>query len=231
MLARRDARATAAAWLAFAIVLLIPLVPLHFQPFRNLLPLVPPLCVAAALLFSLPGQLLTHWTPPRVLRSALMAAALVTATFCAISSARQVAERATHTDTRVSAVDWIRSNTPPDAAILAVEELEVAPAGWQRSGRRVEVVPWLEVLNTIEREPFDYLIGGEMNIREATEPEWPPHLEKWKAHVATLPIAVSFGAVPTPVYPYLWRTNHERIIVWKLDRRELPRAAEDAVQQ
>ena len=231
MLARRGTRATAAAWLAFAIVLLIPLVPLHFQPFRNLLPLVPPLCVAAAVLFSLPRRLLTEWTPPRALRPLLLAAALVTAAFCAVSSARQVIERAGHTDTRVSAVDWIRSNTQPHERILAIAELAVAPTEWQRTGRRVEVVPWLEVFQTLERESFDYLIGGEMNIREATEPEWPPHLERWKAHVSTLPMAVSFGAVLTPVYPYLWRTNHERIIVWKLDRRAPAAATEDRARQ
>ena len=218
MLVARPTRVTAVAWLAFAIVLLIPLVRLNFQPLRNLLPLVPPLCVAAAVLLTLPSHLAFSARAPLALRRVLLSGAIVLAAFCAISSARQIRERAAHTDTRVAIVDWIRANVAPDARLLAIGELAVLPAEWSRTGRQIDIVPWLDALNVLEHERFDYIIGAEMNIAHTTEPEWRPHLERWNAHVAGLEPAVTFGEVPNPVYPYLWRTNHQRIIIWKVER-------------
>ncbi len=216
MLRARPTRVTALAWLAFASVLLIPLVPRSFQPFRNLLPLVPPLCIAAAVLLTLPSRLALRWNAPVAVQRIMLGATIIVAALCAIWSGREIWERAAHTDTRVAAIEWIQTNTAPGARILALHELAVLPSEWRRASRDVELVPWLDALDMLERERFDYIIGSEMNIAHMTEPEWQPHLARWNERVAKLQTAISFGEVRNPVYPYLWRTNHQRIIIWKV---------------
>ena len=63
---------------------------------------------------------------------------------------------------------------------------------------------------------------GEINIENATEAGWSPHLVAWNAYAGALPVAAAFGQVPVPVYPYFWRTNHARIVIWKLRESETP---------
>lgn len=210
MLRQRASRVIAIAWLAFAIVLLAPLLRLSFQPFRNLLPLVPPLCVAAAVL-------LTGWPALRRLRVLSIVIALGIASAAGVSSVEQIRERIARVDTRTTAVDWLQAHTTSEDTILAVAELVVLPAEWKRLKARVTVVPWLKALEALEREQFDYLVGSEMNIVHTVEPEWAPHLDAWTRKVSTLPVVAAFGQVRDPVYPYLWRTNDLRVVIWKPD--------------
>ena len=211
MLWRPSTRMIAISWLVFAVVLFAPLVGLRFQPFRNLLPLIPPLCVAAALLLSLQRVGL------RGLRYISSIVALMISLSAGTSSVRQLHDRLARTDSRVLAVNWLSAHTKEADSILAIGELVVLPAEWKRVKARVTVVPWLDALKALEQERFDYLVGSEMNIREAIEPEWASHLQAWQQKVATLPVVAHFGQLPTPVYPYLWRTNDLRVLIWKSD--------------
>lgn len=216
MLRHRASRGIAIAWLAFAAVLLAPLLRLSFQPFRNVLPLVPPLCVAAAFLLAAAApQLLAGRPAFRRLRVVpiLVAAGIAFAT--GVSSAEQIGQRLARVDTRATAVNWLNARTTSEDSILAVAELVVLPSEWKRLKARVTVVPWLRALEALEREHFDYVVGSEMNISHTTEPEWAPHLDAWTRKVSTMAVAAAFGEVRDPVYPYLWRTNDLRVIIWK----------------
>lgn len=223
MLWRRSTRVIAMGWGVFAVVLLTPLIRLTFQPFRNVLPLVPLLCIAAALLFSAAAAAFAGRERFRTLRYVAPVVALLIALGAFVASIGEIRERLARVDTRVRAVDWLAAHTSERHSVLAIGELVVLPAEWERLKARVTVVPWVEALAALERERFDYVIGSEMNIEGTIEPHWASHLDAWNRTAAALPVVASFGQVPCPVYPYLWRTNDLRVIVWK--RGEITRSA------
>jgi len=47
------------------------------------------------------------------------------------------------------------------------------------------------------------------------------YLVRWKEGTATLPVEASFGTVATPIVPYFWRTNDERILILRKKSAEL----------
>jgi dolichyl-phosphate-mannose-protein mannosyltransferase len=217
MLWNRSTRKVAVSWIAFALLLLSAFVSSGFQPFRNLLPLVPPLCIAAALLCIWLGESLER----RVRRPAF-ASMLVTALVSLIalslawSSARHLQFRMQHVDTRVRAIDWLQQHATKDETVLAIRELSILPAEWKRIAARPTIVPWFEAADLLERQRFDYIVTGEFDLRYAPDPNgWSAYRDRWDAKVFPLPVEADFGQVVTPVMPYLWRTNDERILIVK----------------
>jgi hypothetical protein len=210
-------RSVAVSWIAFALLLLSAVVWSSFQPFRNLLSLVPPLCIAAALLCHRLGEYLEHrhrrlaFTP--WLASALI---LLVALSLAWSSARHLQLRTPHIDTRVRAIDWLQQHATKEETVLGVRELSILPAEWKRIAARSTVVPWFEASDLLERQRFDYVVTGEFDLRYASDPNgWSAYRDRWKAKVSTMRVQADFGQVVTPVVPYLWRTNDERILILK----------------
>lgn len=210
-------RSVAISWTVYALLLLSAVGWPSFQPFRNLLSLVPLLCIAAALLCTRFGEHLeqryhrltfTSW-----LDSALI---MVVALSLAWSSVRHLQVRTPHIDTRVRAIDWLQHNATKEETVLGIRELAILPAEWKRIAARSIVVPWFEAADLLERQRFDYVVTGEFDLRYARDPNgWSAYRDRWKAKVSTLPVEVGFGQVVTPVMPYLWRTNDERILILK----------------
>jgi hypothetical protein len=84
------------------------------------------------------------------------------------------------------------------------------------------VVSWFEASDLLEREQFDYLVTGEFNLHYASEPDqWSAYLARWREKTAPLPVQAGFGSVVTPVVPYLWRTNDERILILRKPAADL----------
>jgi hypothetical protein len=82
------------------------------------------------------------------------------------------------------------------------------------------VVPWFEASDVLERQQFDYVVTGEFDLRYASDPNgWSVYRDRWQRKISTLPVQADFGALATPVVPYLWRTNDERILILKEDSR------------
>jgi hypothetical protein len=132
------------------------------------------------------------------------------------SSFRQVQRRMAHKDSRIQAVDWLQQHATKEATVLGIRELSILPAEWKRIAARSTVVPWFEAADLLERERFDYIVTGELDLRYASDPNgWSAYLDRWKAKVSLLPVQADFGQIVTPVVPYLWRTNDERILILK----------------
>lgn len=92
--------------------------------------------------------------------------------------------------------------------------MAILPAEWNRVAAQTTVISWFEAADLLERERFDYIVAGEFDLRYAPDPNaWSAYLDRWKSKTSPLPVAASFGEVPTPVVPYLWRTNDERILI------------------
>ena len=187
-----------------------------FRPFRSFLPLIPPLCVAAAIAFSH----LIDWARrgsapwPRVGLTILLIAGCVVS--LGFSSFRQVQRRMAHRDSRVQAVDWLQQHATKEETILGIRELSILPAEWKRIAARSTVVPWFEASDLLERQRFDYVVTGEFDLRYASDPKaWSAYRDRWKAKVSPLAVQANFGQVVTPIVPYLWRTTEERILILK----------------
>lgn len=214
MFARRDTRVSAASWIAFGCLLIIPLLPYPQRPFRNLLPLVPLACIAAGVLFSSPAD----WFPRhrRAARAAQflgVALAIVIALPGARLSRHWIYDRLSRVDSRVQAVDWLRGNTRPDERILAISELVILPAEWKRLSARVREVSWTAAMQVLATEHFDYIVSGEMELFGTKD--LVPYDQSWNDSMSPLPIAASFGTARTPIYAHHWRLTDQRIFIRK----------------
>jgi dolichyl-phosphate-mannose-protein mannosyltransferase len=216
LLQRRKTRAVVLGWALFAAILIASFMGQSFRPFRSLLPLVPPLCVAAGIAFCA----LIDWghrgTYPWLrwgLTVALIGGCVVS---LGLSSFRQVQQRMAHQDSRIQAVDWLQRNATKGETVLGIGELFILPSEWKRIEARSTVVPWFEASTLLERQPFDYIVTGDFDLRYASDPRaWSAYRDAWKAKISTLPVRANFGQIATPVVPYLWRTNDERILILK----------------
>lgn len=210
-------RTIAVSWIAFALLLLLGFASSSFKPFRNVLPLVPPLCIAAALLFGWLGEYLKRRVRRPVIASAVVTAlVLVIALSLTWSSVRQLQWRMQRVDARVRAIDWLQRRATKDQTILGIRELSILPAEWNRVAARATVVSWFEAADLLGRQRFDYIVTGEFDLRHAPDPNaWSAYRDRWNNKASPLPVEASFGEVPTPVVPYLWRTNDERILILK----------------
>ncbi|MEY2585219.1 MAG: hypothetical protein QOD80_1245 [Verrucomicrobiota bacterium] len=214
MLRREETRTAAISWLLFAAVLLAPFVMRPFQPFRNLLPLVPLFCIAAAIALADLLDWARRGRPGWL--SIVGAAALIgisTATL-ALSSFRPIRQRMVRRDTRIQAIDWLEQHATKRQIVLGIRELAILPAEWKRLAAPVTVVSLLDAPDLLERQRFDCVVTGEFDLRYAPDPNRAAAaLVRLKEKVSALAREAEFGAGPVFVVPYLWRTNDERILI------------------
>lgn len=214
---RKTTRWAALSWSLFAALLLCVLLPEPFQPFRNILPLVPLVCISAGVAISA----VLEWTRHghHRLSGRLFAATLLVATVAAgfCPSLHYTYARLLHRDTRVQTVNWLQQHTTRGHKILAVSELAILPAEWKRVPAQTTVATWINALELIQREKFDYAVTGDLDTRFAENPAVAAeYLAKWKSLSDSLPVARQFGSNPAYVVPYLWHTNDELIRILKV---------------
>jgi hypothetical protein len=90
------------------------------------------------------------------------------------------------------------------------------PTEWKRIAASSIAIPWFEAMELLQRQRFDYIVTGEFDLRYASDPKcWSAYRDRWTEKVSPLGVQADFGQVVTPVVPYLWRTNDERILILK----------------
>ena len=216
MLRKATTRTVALGWICFAALLMASFMGKSFRPFRSFLPLIPPLCIAAAIAFSWLIDWARQGARPWLrlcVTAALIGGCVVSLGF---STFRQVQQRIAHQDSRIKAIDWLQQHAAKEASVLGIQELMILPAEWKRIAARSTVVPWFEAADLLQRQRFDYIVTGEFDLRYASDPNaWSAYQDDWKARTSPLPVQADFGQVVTPVAPFLWRTNEERILILK----------------
>ena len=210
LLYKKSTRLMALSWLLFAMLLIAPLVGYVHQPFRNLLPLVPLLAIAAAILLSGAPGLLSRLFFSLPLRVAGIAVALIISGLGLRESWNYARGRRTRVDSRVRAIDWLRDHTGATDRILGLRELIILPLEWRRVTGEVEEVSWFNFLERLRQKQFDYVVSG--NI-EAFDPGLKRLRDEWAAETANWPVAVTFGRASTPIFPYYWRVPGQRIVI------------------
>jgi asparagine N-glycosylation enzyme membrane subunit Stt3 len=214
MLRRKETRGVVLAWIWFAAVLIASFMGKSFRPFRSFLPLIAPLCIAAAIALSYLVDWARRGARPQarlVLTAVLIAGLTGSLGFSSYGLERQ---RVAHKDSRVDAISWLRKNVRKNETILAIQELFILPAEWKRITARPTTVSWLEASALLGSQRFDYIVTGDFDLRFASDPDQAAAvLARWKNITAPLPVQAECGVGPVFVVPYVWHTNDERILI------------------
>jgi Dolichyl-phosphate-mannose-protein mannosyltransferase len=213
MLLSRRLRPVAVGWIFFGVLLLLPLVGYKHQPFRNLLPLVPLVCVAAAVLLAsrqvLGGALQRSRVPAIAMTS--IAAAISIKAFTL--SSHYVRDRLSRVDTRVQAIDWLAAHAHSGEKVLALRELLFVPAELARVPADVREASILEGSTPLATERYDYIIDAEIEHGAFDNADWAKRIDEFKNAVAAAPIVAVVGTDATPLLPGFWRGWNHRVII------------------
>jgi hypothetical protein len=194
-------------WVAFAVASLVLYSRQTFQPFRNILPLVPIACIAASLLFTrIRSRLSRPWLADGV------ALAWIAAVFI-VPLAGYALERHGLRDPRVTAIDWLVAHTDAQDEVLFIRELGFLNQELERLPARRTVAWWNQAEAAIrEQQPRFFVVG-------VLERPGAPVID-----VAALPeISAQYaprlrvGERPTAGVNEYWRDNYETIVI--LERR------------
>lgn len=155
-LADRRLRPSAVGWALWAACLGAILSRYTFQPFRNLLPLVPLACVFVSLLY----VRVREKVPRRAWVDA--AAFLLIPVLFLRADLGYTRNRATLVDSRVEAVDWLVAHAGPGDAVLVSGELAIVRREIGRLGSRATVLPVARARPRLRRHGgYRFLVTGE----------------------------------------------------------------------
>lgn len=196
VLGLRDRRIapTVWGWCAFGALSLGLFSRQAFQPFRNLLPLTPIVCVAASLAFV---RLRARMRRPFLADFA--AAAWILAAF-GLPVAAHARERAALRDSRVLAIDWLVSHSRPADEVLVARELGLLRQELSRLPAKTTVRRTREMREALERTSPRFVVPVSLSDLDA-------------AIRSGYSIRFEAGQRPTPPTDAWWRDNDERIVV------------------
>ena len=178
-----------------------------FQPFRNLLPLVAPAAVLAALALA---RLVGRLPGPRRAWSAAVALALI---FVLGPPAVQYAQgRWQARDSRTEALAWLAPRLRPGDRVLVSEELAVLPSELRRLPARVRVAPWPAAREALRSGKYRFYLGGALRLDGWRPPG--PHARERVAR--RYEVRAVFGESITYAHTGLFSGNRRRVDVWEV---------------
>jgi hypothetical protein len=199
----RELATTAQAWTLYAVPTVVLFSIQSFQPFRNLLPLVAPACILAALLWDRLRRRLAHPLWADAVALALLAVLFVH------PLAGYARERWALRDSRTEAIDWLAPRMRADDRVLVLRELQIQPAELARLPGRVVLRPWPGVRKALFKR---------VRFLVASKPHGPGKA-LWSALLQAYEVRARFGEDPTPQDPGWWHGNRQT--VYLLEQREL----------
>ena len=207
LLGRRETRRVVIPWILFGVAL-VPVLSFPFQPFRNVLALVPLMIIAAAIVYDSLSRLGRVGALGGAFLAFILVASFVPGLFLVF---RVLGAR----DTRVVLVDRLAPMLRPKDRVLVVRELAILPDSraserslrscrGTRCGRPRKGVP-----GTLS------CMGG--SIREISlrrkEATCAPRCWKLRPGSRACQTSLRIGSAPTPLNPFFFRSNDELLIV------------------
>lgn len=192
LLRRRSTRAPTIAWVVYAVVIVAVAARLQFQPFRNLLSIIPFVCIAAAVgidavVRGIAGRV--GGGHRRVADVAILGVVAVLVVYLTIGGIRPFLDGAMKADTRTLARGWLEDNVAPGDAVTVMAELAMTKPELDKIPGSVTVISAVD--GSVVREPASppspdgahYVVTG--TLADAAYPWMPePGLEQ----------TVSFGS-------------------------------------
>lgn len=184
-----------------------------WQPFRNLIALVPLACVLVALLYA---RIRRAASRPLAVDVAALAFPIV---LFAPAVHGWVGHHLELEDSREQAVGWLVENTMAGDEVFVAEELVFLPSRLDALPAHVEVGLWERSATPVPSlERYRYLVLGELVSRDGSR-KIPPDAWAWiRRNFAQ---RATFGGQATHPLPSAFRGNEQRIYL--LERRERPR--------
>lgn len=161
----RPTRTFAVAAAAFSVVTLVVLTRSHFQPVRNVVPLLPFVCVLVAIAVTGVARVLTRALPrtPPLLWQGLAVALVLAISVPFVGELRRYVDRQQDlVDSRVSARRWLQHRVEPSDDVLVAAELAFLPSELRKVDANVVVRPELGPFGPGE---FDYVLYGDLDER------------------------------------------------------------------
>ncbi len=212
VLAVRDPRTriSGLGWTLYLVVNLALYASQSYQPFRNLLPLVPVACVLVALVFE---RVRERSPKPRL---ADAAALLLTGVLFGLPVARFALERSRFEDSRTEAVDWLLRRSARGESVLILDHLAVLPSELKRlEDRRVEVSSWVKMQPRVRQRLVHYLVLSPV-VDPHGQPVIPP---PWREILfRRYEIRARFGTEPGTVDRGQWHGNRQTVFI--LERKK-----------
>jgi Dolichyl-phosphate-mannose-protein mannosyltransferase len=206
----RKLRPIFAGWLTFAAVALIIYSRLSYQPFRNLLPLVPPVCIAAAIAYAhVRGRMARPgWLDALAFTWIFSVYALPLGAYCF--------DRANLMDSRTEAMDWLSRHVRDGDRIVVVRELAFLNGELARLPSQPALPWWSEAEARIAALHPRFVVGGLLaQISTA-----PVDVAALPSLTPTYTLRARFGTHTTPPIKGWWRANRQVIEI--LERRDSP---------
>ena len=209
LLVQRPTRVTTVAILAPMVALAAEYLRYDDQPFRNLLPLMPLLCVAAGVAIIWVAERATNLAAmPRTLHT--VAPIVVTALVVAVPTITGVdpfLRTATGTvDSRVEVRSWLQRNVGPTCTVAVPADAVFLPSELSEIDAHVLVESNTRQFPTTVRNNVDFVVAGAVKGRF---PDWVFTTREHKA-VAT------FGDRKRPAVPNEWRQNDQKLTIYRL---------------
>lgn len=218
--ARKESRRATIPWLAFAGPLLALLLIPRFQPFRNVLPLVPLLCVGAgASIAAVIAAIRDRWP---IAKAAVWTSAVALVVSLGAESLSLQKESAGRVDARVRAVDWLARETRRGERVLLVGELTILPSEIHRIPATVEVQPWSDASTVLESKVWNWIVTTELSLKGSEEPQLNRALERWRSWRSGKSPAAEFGGDAIPRFPSFWRGNYAHVLIYRTEGSRPP---------
>jgi hypothetical protein len=206
LLVRPRSRVLTAGWIVFALVLLYPLLRTDYQPFRNLLPLLPYLAIlaAASLVTAVRAAARRLGWSSRTRWAVIGLAVAILVTYVGLAGTRPAVQPLIGiTDSRTAAVDWLVAHSHDGQRVLVAEELRLLPSELDRIPGQVTVASIDETSPPLELDGFDTVVTGAFT----------PAATGWPAVKRGAPVA-SFGRWPASASEHIWHGNNELVRIY-----------------
>ena len=202
---REPASSRSPGW-PFAVPFVLYLAPQNYQPFRNLVPLVPFLAIGAAATLVEGVRLVGRGAHlPRAARQAgvLTLASLVGVSLFFMGVKPAIQAENNIVDSRTQTVDWLEAQARPGDRILVAQELGILPSELARIPGHVVVESATTARSSAELASYDYVVTGEFT----------PPAPGWVDHERRRPVA-TFGARAVIRDPLGHFGNAERVLIF-----------------
>lgn len=203
-------------YVAFAVALLAQIARYPYQPFRNILPLLPFLGIAASVgIVAAADTLAKSRQTSGPTRAGLIGVAGVgLCGLMVVSGARRYIDtRIDITDSRVQTRQWLLTHVHPGAHVLVAAELAIPPSELDRIPAHVTVHPLAMKLTRRQTASFDYVVVGDRSTSA-----------KWRAGLRDRKTVTHFGQTYTQVNPRSYRPQQQIIRVFAPPGTQDPRS-------